>query len=109
MYSVVASWLMTTLTTDPLMVSLVPSSLPGLIFAFPAGVLADMVNKRKFLLLIAEVSIAVLSTLFAFLVWRGLVGPQTHWGRRGIDCRPLPVGRTGIGAKGASRSGGRTE
>jgi predicted MFS family arabinose efflux permease len=78
MYSAAAGWLMTTLTSDPLMVSLVQvaNSLPVLIFAFPAGALADVVDKRKFLIG-AETSIALLSTLFAFLVWRGLVGPRT--------------------------------
>ena len=78
MYSAAAGWLMTNLTSDPLMVSLVQvaNSLPVLIFAFPAGALADVVDKRKFLIG-AETSIALLSTLFAFLVWRGLVGPQT--------------------------------
>jgi MFS family permease len=78
MYSAAAGWLMTTLTTDPLMVSLVQvaNSLPVLIFAFPAGALADVVDKRKFLIA-AESFIALLSTLFALLVWRGLVGPQT--------------------------------
>jgi predicted MFS family arabinose efflux permease len=78
MYSAAAGWLMTTLTSNPLMVSLVQvaNSLPVLIFAFPAGALADAVDKRKFLIG-AESSIALLSTLFAFLVWRGLVGPQT--------------------------------
>jgi MFS family permease len=77
MYSAAAGWLMTTLTSDPLMVSLVQvaNSLPVLIFAFPAGALADVVDKRKFLIG-AETSIALISTLFAFLVWRGLVGPQ---------------------------------
>jgi MFS family permease len=78
MYSAAAGWLMTTLTTDPLMVSLVQvaNSLPVLIFAFPAGALADVVDKRKFLI-VAESSIALLSISFAVLVWRGLVGPQT--------------------------------
>jgi MFS family permease len=78
MYNAAAGWLMTTLTTDPLMVSLVQvaNSVPVLIFAFPAGALADVVDKRKFLI-VAETSIALLSTMFAFLVWRGLVGPQT--------------------------------
>jgi predicted MFS family arabinose efflux permease len=78
MYSAAAGWLMTTLTIDPLMVSLVQvaNSLPVLIFAFPAGALADVVDKRKFLI-VAETATTLLSTLFAFLVWRGSVGPQT--------------------------------
>jgi predicted MFS family arabinose efflux permease len=77
MYSAAAGWFMTTLTTNPLMVSLVQvaNSLPVLIFVFPAGALADVVDKRKFLI-VAETSIALISTLFAVLVWRGLVGPQ---------------------------------
>src|ERR1700678_393201 len=75
MYSAAAGWFMTTLTTNPLMVSLVQvaNSLPVLIFVFPAGALADVVDKRKFLI-VAETSIALISTLFAWLVWRGLVG-----------------------------------
>jgi predicted MFS family arabinose efflux permease len=78
MYSAAAAWLMTTLTTDPLIVSLVQvaNTLPVLIFAFPAGALSDVVDKRKFLIG-AETSILLFSTLFAVLVWRGLVGPQT--------------------------------
>ncbi|HTT06255.1 MAG TPA: MFS transporter [Steroidobacteraceae bacterium] len=78
MYTAAAGWLMTTLTPNPLMVSLVQvaNSLPVLIFAFPAGALADGVDKRKFLLL-GETSIAVVSTLFAFLVWRRWVGPDS--------------------------------
>jgi MFS family permease len=78
MYSAAAGWLMTTLTSDPLMVSLVQvaNNLPVLLFAFPAGALADVVDKRKFLIG-AETSIALLSTLFAFLVWRRLVDPRT--------------------------------
>lgn len=78
MYTAAAGWLMTTLTTDPLMVSLVQvaNSLPVLIFAFPAGALADVVDKRTFLIL-AESATALVSTLFALLVWRGMVGPHT--------------------------------
>src|ERR1700757_2654669 len=65
MYSAAAGWLMTNLTGDPLMVSLVQvaNSLPVLLFAFPAGALADVVDKRKFLIG-AETSTALLSTLF---------------------------------------------
>jgi predicted MFS family arabinose efflux permease len=78
MYTAAAGWLMTSLTTDPWMVSLVQvaSNLPVLLFAFPAGALSDVVDKRKFLL-VAEIATTVLSMLLAVLVWRGLVGPQT--------------------------------
>jgi len=46
MYSAGAAWLMTNLTTHPLMVSLVQvaTSLPMFLFALPAGALADIVD-----------------------------------------------------------------
>jgi len=77
MYSAAAGWLMTSLTTDPLIVSLVQvaNNLPVLLFAFPAGALTDVVDKRKFLI-IAETATTLLSALLAALVWRDLVGPQ---------------------------------
>ena len=44
-----AGWLMTELSTDPLMVSLVQvaASLPMFLFALPAGALADIIDKRR--------------------------------------------------------------
>ena len=74
MYSSASAWLMTTLTSDPLMVSLVQgaSSLPMFIFALPAGALADTVDKRRFLIG-AEIYIAVVSLVFAFVVWAHLI------------------------------------
>lgn len=52
MYSAAAGWLMTELSVDPLMVSLVQvaTSLPLLLFALPAGALADIVDKRHLLI-----------------------------------------------------------
>jgi len=74
MSSSASAWLMTTLNSDPLMVSLVQvaSSLPMFIFALPAGALADTVDKRRFLIG-AEIYIAVVSLGFAFMVWAGLI------------------------------------
>lgn len=74
MYSSAAAWLMTTLDSDPLMVSLVQvaSSLPMFFFALPAGALADTVDKRRFLIG-AEIYIAVVSLAFAFMVWAHLI------------------------------------
>jgi predicted MFS family arabinose efflux permease len=76
MYSSASAWLMTSLDTDPLTVSLVQvaATLPMVLFALPAGALADIVDKRRFLIG-AETFIAVASTLFAVLVWRHLVTP----------------------------------
>jgi MFS family permease len=69
MYSASSGWLMTNLNADPLMVSLVQavSTLPMFLFALPAGALADILNKRR-LLMVGETSITVLSLLFALLV-----------------------------------------
>jgi MFS family permease len=76
MYSSASAWLMTTLTADPLMVSLVQmaASLPMFLFAMPAGALADIVDKRRFLIG-GESFIAVVSMLFAVLVWLHWVTP----------------------------------
>jgi len=76
MYSSAASWLMTELDADPFMVSMVQvaSSLPLFLFAVPAGALADIVDRRRFLL-VAEGVITALSAIFAALVWLGLVTP----------------------------------
>ncbi|MBV8051240.1 MAG: MFS transporter [Acidobacteriaceae bacterium] len=53
MRNVGAGWLMTQLTTSPLMVSLVQaaSTLPVFLVIIPAGALADMVDRRRFLLI----------------------------------------------------------
>ncbi|MGE0666407.1 MAG: MFS transporter [Sphingomonadales bacterium] len=52
MHDVGAAWLMTSLTTDPLMVALVQAAttLPMFMFALPGGALADIVDRRKLLL-----------------------------------------------------------
>ena len=53
MQNVGAGWLMTQLTTSPLMVSLVQAAttLPVFLVILPAGALADMVDRRRFLLI----------------------------------------------------------
>src|SRR6476660_3170754 len=53
MQNVGAGWLMTQLTTSPLMVSLVTAAttLPVFLVILPAGALADMVDRRRFLLI----------------------------------------------------------
>ena len=78
MYSAASAWLMTSLDADPLMVSLVQvaATLPMVLFALPAGALADIVDKRRYLIG-AESFIAVASTLFAALVWLRLINPST--------------------------------
>lgn len=76
MYSAAAAWLMTTLNADALMVSLVQvaSTLPMFLFALPAGALADIVDTRRFLIIV-ETAIAGISVLFAVFVSLGAVTP----------------------------------
>jgi len=78
MYSAAAAWLMTGLDADPLLVSLVQvaTTLPMFLFAIPAGALADIVDKRRFLLA-GESTITLIATAFAVLVWLHLVTPAT--------------------------------
>src|SRR5215472_421164 len=54
MYSAASGWLMTSLNPSPLMVSLVQvaTSLPLFLFALPAGALADMLDKRRLILVL---------------------------------------------------------
>jgi MFS family permease len=76
MYNAASGWLMTGLNPDPLIVSLVQvaTTLPMFVFALPAGALADMFDRRR-LLMIAEIGITAVSTIFATLVWLDAVTP----------------------------------
>src|SRR6185503_18904662 len=69
MYSAAAAWLMTGLSSSALAVSLVQvaTTLPMLLVALPAGALADIIDKRKFLIVV-EIGIMVVSALFATIV-----------------------------------------
>jgi MFS family permease len=76
MYNVASGWLMTSLNPDPFIVSMVQvaNSLPMFLFAIPAGALADIVDRRR-LLIIGESAIMITSTAFAALVWLHLITP----------------------------------
>src|SRR4051795_10931718 len=52
MFSAASGWLMTSLNPDPFIVSMVQvaTTLPLFLLALPAGALADIFDKRKFLL-----------------------------------------------------------
>src|SRR5689334_15749519 len=78
MYNAAAAWLMTSLDPDPLKVSLVQvaSNLPLVLFAIPAGALADIVDKRRFLIGV-EVMIMFASAIFATMVTLERVTPTT--------------------------------
>jgi MFS family permease len=78
MYNAGSGWLMTSLDADPLIISLVQvaTSLPMFLFAMPAGALADMVNRRRFLIF-GEAASTLSATIFAALVWLNLVTPAS--------------------------------
>src|ERR1700694_4129116 len=66
MYSAASGWLMTSLNPDPLIVSLVQvaSTAPLFLFAVPAGALADILDRRKFLIG-GELAVMLVCTIFA--------------------------------------------
>ena len=76
MYSAASGWLMTSLNPDPLIVALVQaaSTLPICLFAIPAGALADIFDKRKFLIVVETLTTAV-SAVYAVIVGLGLAAP----------------------------------
>ena len=58
MYSAASGWLMTSLNPDPFIVALVQAaaSLPIFLFAIPAGALADIFDKRRFLIVVETIT-----------------------------------------------------
>lgn len=97
MQNVGAGWLMTQLTMSPLMVSLVmaATTLPVFLVILPAGALADMVDRRRFLLITqgwmvaASAALGILTLtrhispwmllLFTFLLGLGAVMNDPAW------------------------------
>ncbi len=78
MYNAASGWLMVSLNSDALLVALVQvaTSLPMFLFALAAGALADIFDKRRFLIVV-ETATTLLSALFAALVQFGEVTPAT--------------------------------
>ncbi len=76
MYSAASGWLMTSLNPDALMVALVQaaSSLPICLFAIPAGALADIFDKRKFLIVVETIT-TIVSAVYAVIVGLGWATP----------------------------------
>lgn len=74
MHEVGAAWLMSSLSTDPLMVALVQTAttLPIFLFALPAGAVADVVSKRK-LLIIVQIMMAFVAGLLTYIVFKGTI------------------------------------
>src|SRR5262249_25041154 len=78
MQNVGAGWLMTQLTTSPLKISLVTAAatLPVFLVILPAGALADIVDRRRFLL-ITQGWMVLASGLLGILTLTSCIGPWT--------------------------------
>ena len=76
MHEVGAGWLMVTLDPSPLMVSLVQAStvLPIFFLSLPAGTLADMFDRRAYLIAM-QVWMLLAAALLATITLLGVVGP----------------------------------
>src|SRR5215831_2989014 len=72
MNDVGAGWLMTTLAPSPLLVALVQAAttLPVFLFALPAGALADILDRRRLLLLI-QLVLALIALALGLIVLTG--------------------------------------
>ncbi|HEY2117273.1 MAG TPA: MFS transporter [Candidatus Angelobacter sp.] len=77
MQNVATGWLMTSLTSSPMWVALVQVavSLPVLLIALPAGALADIVDRRKFLLF-TQASMVAAATVLGIMTLTGTVTPH---------------------------------
>jgi len=78
MHSVAAAWLMTSLTPSPLMAALVQSAgtLPLFLFCLPAGAFADLLDRRR-LLLVTQAAMLVVAFAIGALTLSGSTGPWT--------------------------------
>jgi MFS family permease len=77
MQNIATGWLMTSLTHSPMWVAMVQValSLPVFLIALPAGALADMVDRRKFLLL-TQTSMVAACAVLGVLTITGTCTPQ---------------------------------
>jgi predicted MFS family arabinose efflux permease len=77
MQNAAAGWLMTSLSPDPFEVALVQAvgTLPMFLFSLPAGALADIVDRRRFIIAVQIAGVALV-ILFAVLVWFDWVTPN---------------------------------
>ncbi|NDL65132.1 MFS transporter [Acerihabitans arboris] len=76
MSDVGTSWMMLTLNSDPLMVAMVQAagSLPMFLFALPSGVMADIVDRRRYLLF-SQFWVLAVAAAMALLALSGHMTP----------------------------------
>ncbi len=77
MHDIGASWLMTSLTTSPVMVALVQTAttLPVFLLALPAGALADIVDRRRHLI-VTQIFMTITAGCLTIMA---LTGGATPW------------------------------
>jgi MFS family permease len=77
MQNAAAGWLMTSLSPEPFKVALVQAAmtLPMFLFSLPAGALADIVDRRRLLIAVQIVAVAI-AAVFAIFVWLDWVTPN---------------------------------
>ncbi|HBD07558.1 MAG TPA: MFS transporter [Syntrophobacteraceae bacterium] len=76
MQNTAAAWLMTSLTSSTLMIALVQTAttIPIFVLALPAGVLADIIDRRR-LILMTQLWMLAIATLLGLLTLADLVSP----------------------------------
>lgn len=76
MQATIAAWLMATLTPSALMVALVQtaSTLPTLLFGLVAGTLADIVERRR-IILVTQIVLLITTAALGVAALAGLIGP----------------------------------
>ncbi|QRM31616.1 MFS transporter [Microvirga sp. VF16] len=78
MRDVASAWLVTEISASPASVAMIQAAgtLPVFLLAIPAGVLSDILDRRRFLIAI-QVMLGTVSSLLAFLAWSGTVSVET--------------------------------
>jgi MFS family permease len=76
MHDIGAGWLMTSLSPSPVMVALVQTAttLPVFLLALPAGALADIVDRRRYLIT-TQVFMAIVAACLAIVALTGVMTP----------------------------------
>lgn len=76
MHEVGAGWMMASLTDDPLSVALIQTAttLPIFLFALLAGAVADVVSRRK-LLIVVQIMMAIIASIMAYIAYINAMTP----------------------------------
>ncbi|PVE24149.1 MFS transporter [Microvirga sp. KLBC 81] len=78
MRDVASAWLVTEISASPAAVAMIQAAgtLPIFLLAIPAGVLSDILDRRRFLIAI-QIALAVVSSLLAVLAWMSMASVES--------------------------------